>query len=592
LNRAGPKRAVDRPRVVAYGGGKGGTGRSTLCAETARALARKDERVLCLDADWGCPTLNTLFGSSEPPTVADQDLPALGAPDSHIADFIHESGHDGVWLASLASGRAHPFDPPQISPTELIGQLHALDFDCVLLDLPSGTEPLGVSLFALSDIPIAVATPEPSAVRLVTQYFRSALVQSVRLDPDARQLGEALDEILDRQPMGLTVDTLLDAADDLGARDDALRAVVREATDKLETYLVVNLVREGSEQDLGHVLAHAWHEAIGLFPRFLTHAEYEDRRWFYHRRSMEQTSMRGEEKLSRDIERIARSLREITEVDERYPRPIPRLEEQADLHPAKRLGISPQSGRDEVRQHCRRLWEGYGRSSAVDLIFGDSEQRPKMAEKLEGLYREVLQMPNDTFTEEGDAPSRQGRHTPAATSPTIQAGGPRASAGESTHPAGVSATTPTSPGEDSESQPEETSTRQQTDIGGPARTVPASGGDMADDTESRTTIDSTDRSGDALEVPERPASGRPGALVESLRRRAGVTLHDVSTHTEIGIKYLTAIEDGRLDVLPREVYLRNYLRDIAEAFGVDADLLVERYLDLLDAEIGDTDEPD
>jgi flagellar biosynthesis protein FlhG len=582
LNRAGPNRDADRPRIVAYGGGKGGAGRSTLCAETARALARKDERVLCLDADWGCPTLNTLFGCSEPPPVSEEDVPPLGSQDAHIADFIHESGHENVWLASLASGRDRPFERPQLSPVRLLRQLHALDFECVLLDLPAGTDPLGVSLFVLSDIPIAVATPEPSAVRFVTQYFRSALLHAVRLDPKTREIGEPALQALDAQPMGLTLDTLADAAE---AAD--IDGLVQEATDKLETYLVVNLVREGSEQDLGHVLAHAWHEAIGLFPRYLTHAEYEDRRWFYHRRSMEQTSMRGEEKLSRDIERIARSLREISEVDERYPRPVPRLHEDADLHPAKRLGIRPTSGRDEVRQHCRRLWEGYGRSSAVDLIFGDDQRRPNMAEELEGMYREVLQMPNDTFTDEADEPG--------AAHPTIQTSGPRSSNRGSTHHGNIS---PTSPKTDAPSPdaPSDTdgsgaqgSGAQGSDDESSNRTVPAGGADMAQEPEPDNSIEETDRSDEGLEVPEAPASGRPGALVESLRRRAGVSLHEVSTHTQIGIKYLTAIEDGRLDVLPREVYLRNYLRDIAETFGVEADTLVERYFDLLDREPGESD---
>jgi flagellar biosynthesis protein FlhG len=572
LNRAGPKRDADRPRIVAYGGGKGGAGRSTLCAETARALARKDERVLCLDADWGCPTLNTLFGCSEPPPVSEDDVPPLGSQDAHIADFIHESGQENVWLASLASGRDRPFERPQLSPVRLVSQLHALDFECVLLDLPAGTDPLGVSLFVLSDIPIAVATPEPSAVRFVTQYFRSALLHAVRLDPKTREIGEPALQALDAQPMGLTLDTLADAAE---AAD--IEGLVKEATDKLETYLVVNLVREGSEQDLGHVLAHAWHEAIGLFPRYLTHAEYEDRRWFYHRRSMEQTSMRGEEKLSRDIERIARSLREISEVDERYPRPIPRLHEDADLHPAKRLGISPTSGRDEVRQHCRRLWEGYGRSSAVDLIFGDGERRPNMAEELEGLYREVLQMPNDTFTDEADEPG--------AAHPTIQASGPRSRGRGSTHHGDIA---PTSPQTDSATA-DGPADAEESDSSGSSRTVPAGGADMAEKPETDDSIDATDGSGEGLQVPDPPASGRPGALVESLRRRAGVSLHEVSTHTQIGIKYLTAIEDGRLDVLPREVYLRNYLRDIAETFGVEADTLVERYFELLDREPGDAD---
>ena len=74
----------------------------------------------------------------------------------------------------------------------------------------------------------------------------------------------------------------------------------------------------------------------------------------------------------------------------------------------------------------------------------------------------------------------------------------------------------------------------------------------------------------------------PGRLVERLRRQQGISLGDLSQRTHIGLKYLAAIEDADLEILPRSVYLRGYLREIARVFSVDPDHLVMEYFRLLD----------
>ena len=76
----------------------------------------------------------------------------------------------------------------------------------------------------------------------------------------------------------------------------------------------------------------------------------------------------------------------------------------------------------------------------------------------------------------------------------------------------------------------------------------------------------------------------PGEIVASLRRRADLSLQELSLRTHIGIKYLAAIEDADLEVLPRPVYLRGYLREIARIFDVEAAPLIEEYFRFLEQE--------
>ena len=51
----------------------------------------------------------------------------------------------------------------------------------------------------------------------------------------------------------------------------------------------------------------------------------------------------------------------------------------------------------------------------------------------------------------------------------------------------------------------------------------------------------------------------------SIRQSRGLTLEQIADSTKISIRYLRAIEEGRLAVLPGGVYSANYLRQYAEA---------------------------
>lgn len=51
----------------------------------------------------------------------------------------------------------------------------------------------------------------------------------------------------------------------------------------------------------------------------------------------------------------------------------------------------------------------------------------------------------------------------------------------------------------------------------------------------------------------------------SIRQSRGMTLEQIANITKISLRYLRAIEEGRLAVLPGGVYTTNYLRQYQEA---------------------------
>ncbi len=69
-----------------------------------------------------------------------------------------------------------------------------------------------------------------------------------------------------------------------------------------------------------------------------------------------------------------------------------------------------------------------------------------------------------------------------------------------------------------------------------------------------------------------------GALLAQARQARGLTLDDYVRVTKISIYYLRNIEQEVVDDLPAAVYVRGYLRQMAEMLGLDAHLVAQGYL--------------
>ena len=70
------------------------------------------------------------------------------------------------------------------------------------------------------------------------------------------------------------------------------------------------------------------------------------------------------------------------------------------------------------------------------------------------------------------------------------------------------------------------------------------------------------------------------SLSERLRRERelrGISLKQISEETRIGVRFLQALEDDRLDIIPGEFYRRSYLRAYARYLGLDEDRALNVY---------------
>ena len=150
-------------QVLAVISGKGGTGKTTLCAGVAACLAAEGQRVLCIDGDIGLRNLDIALGMS--------DLFVLP-----FTDILH--GH-----ATLSDATCHPQIPnlslltaPIRENAELISQeaFGALlqqarkVYDWCLIDAAAGIGAGFRLATRFADQIVVVATPDPACLRDAT----------------------------------------------------------------------------------------------------------------------------------------------------------------------------------------------------------------------------------------------------------------------------------------------------------------------------------------------------------------------------------------------------------------------------------------
>ena len=73
-----------------------------------------------------------------------------------------------------------------------------------------------------------------------------------------------------------------------------------------------------------------------------------------------------------------------------------------------------------------------------------------------------------------------------------------------------------------------------------------------------------------------------GDDLKQMRMELGISLKDIAERTKIRVPLLKAIEDNEYDRLPSRFHLKNFLMAYVNCLVVDADVIVERYLEKID----------
>ena len=163
-------------RKIVVTSGKGGVGKTTICANLGYALAQNEQRVLLLDADVGLNNLDVVMGV-ENKIVYDLFDIASGRcrpRQALVQDFYVQN------LYVLPSNHSYcNFDLNGEGLKQILDELDEY-FDYILIDCPAGIENGFLRAISCSKEALIVTTPHLSAIRDADKVI--SLLQSYDID--------------------------------------------------------------------------------------------------------------------------------------------------------------------------------------------------------------------------------------------------------------------------------------------------------------------------------------------------------------------------------------------------------------------------
>lgn len=146
--------------LIAVVSGKGGTGKTSVCAGVATALAEAGQKVLCIDCDVGLRNLDISLGLTDSGALSFLDVSEFGYP----LEFAQHHGDypSLAFLTAPMNRRVEDIDTEAFF--RLLRQARR-EFDYIFLDAPAGVD-AGFRLAAgAADQFLLVTGAGPAAVR-------------------------------------------------------------------------------------------------------------------------------------------------------------------------------------------------------------------------------------------------------------------------------------------------------------------------------------------------------------------------------------------------------------------------------------------
>ena len=193
--------------LIAVLSGKGGTGKTSVCAGLAQALALMDEKILCIDCDVGLRNLDIALGISQIGGVSFLDI-CRGEYDLDAAT-VHPVYPNISFLTAPVSSPIEDVDPAAFA--DMLDKARE-KFSYVFMDAPAGIE-AGFKLAAqYADRVILVTSADPASIRdasraadvLETMGKRNVRMVINRVRPKTiAAMGVTVDDIMDQSGLPL-----------------------------------------------------------------------------------------------------------------------------------------------------------------------------------------------------------------------------------------------------------------------------------------------------------------------------------------------------------------------------------------------------
>lgn len=166
-------------KIIAVGGGKGGVGKSLICANMAVTLALTGQRVILVDADFGASSLHALLGISSPQYGFREYFDHSGLESNGEDALLLDTGIANLKFLSGAGDMPGSADINIKNQAKVVSYIRSLEADHILMDLGPGTNFHIIDYFNIAGKNVVVSTPEMTSILKSFSFIKAALFRKI-----------------------------------------------------------------------------------------------------------------------------------------------------------------------------------------------------------------------------------------------------------------------------------------------------------------------------------------------------------------------------------------------------------------------------
>jgi flagellar biosynthesis protein FlhG len=264
------------PKIIAFGGGKGGIGKSFLSGNISFALAKSGLNVSLIDLDIGAANLHTCLGVNSPKnSIVDfinnnvDDIETLGVP----------GGIDGLTLYAGGQEFWQQIKMKTSEKTRLISKLQSIDSDYVILDLGAGTHTNTLDFFVFSHGGVIVVVPEPTSIENAYVFMKSVLFRKVQSVLKAIDKEGVSEELLSNLSNPKNTEPPLAQLHNFQKKHPKLGEILLKVLKSTRIGIIMNQTRTQSDIELGFSMSQVCERFFGLTADFLGATNFDDSVW-------------------------------------------------------------------------------------------------------------------------------------------------------------------------------------------------------------------------------------------------------------------------------------------------------------------------
>jgi flagellar biosynthesis protein FlhG len=249
-------------RIIAVGGGKGGTGKSMIAVNCAIAMADLGVSVTLVDADLGMANQHTMLGIDH---VKASLHDFLEHNVEELDDVRMETGVRGLSLIPGSSAHSGDANVKHAQKERLLRAIRKLPTSVVVIDVGAGVHHHTVDLFDVADVRLIVVLNQLVSFQNAYGFLKASILRTIQRSATSqhqRSLFVTAQE-------GHETERLTSLIAHIKHVDPEFGEAIMRSLSGFQTYFVGNMFTSVGDTDAAHAFARMVIDFLGVRPSLL-----------------------------------------------------------------------------------------------------------------------------------------------------------------------------------------------------------------------------------------------------------------------------------------------------------------------------------